>query len=415
MIDDLQNVNSLCFCTYFSYLYFTNNIHNIDIIAIFFLTMDMFFSTPEAIAHHILAVSFAASKRMYNISNADSEILSVPFIKTEISTIFLILKIMYEQKTSDSIKNNWIAKIFHKINDVTFVTTFFSFRIVGVYSNLIGNPETYKIIDKYADQSHFATSHFYITMFGLCALNVYWFSIICKKIYKQIVISNFPRINTNKFAERVLPWTLFASFLPYILNGSNLSRTQIFDVVGITVLSFASFNYHKYKSVMFDLGKDVYIQNSKLIDGMHNSDEDGSALFFLNQGSIHLKYVLTTMAMGSNATYSSFMVHSIFYVGSWIYATHPLQIVEHAYETDKESARHMSNLDLFVFIPGLYDFYNVIGLVNERSLQMEITMSIVILCIIAKIRPFYQINHIAVHFAAILHTWVLARTVCSMK
>ena len=419
LITDLQNLNALGFCLYISYLCYFDKLENCDITLSAYLIFDLFFSSSESSLHHILTLSLTFYKSMYEISDKDSVTISRPFFKTEYSTIFLLIKYFYDEKAPESLKKNRFSKILYGINDLAFVTTFVKFRIFDLYTNAIQNTEIHQIINNYLHKdsyiSYIQLTQFYTGMCGLYLLNFYWFCLISKKLYKQFVIPAFPQINTIKFAERLLPWTLFASMIPYIFNVTQLKSNCMLDIAGITAVSFASYNYHKYKSVMFDSGKDVYIMDSHMVDGMSTHDDNISMLFFMDQGSIHLKSVLTTMAMGSDAAFSSMILHFVFFFGAFIYSSQQNQIVYHATGTNEEGKRHMANFDLMLLIPSLYDYYNVIRIIDDRTVKSEIILSIVIMYLVNRMKPFYEINHVAIHLTAILQTWVLARAIMNVQ
>ena len=46
-------------------------------------------------------------------------------------------------------------------------------------------------------------------MISLFILNIYWFSIICKKLYKTIIINNFSKINTELCSEYILSYSFY--------------------------------------------------------------------------------------------------------------------------------------------------------------------------------------------------------------
>jgi hypothetical protein len=49
--------------------------------------------------------------------------------------------------------------------------------------------------------------------------------------------------------------------------------------------------------------------------------------------------------------------------------------------------------------------------VDDRIFQMKIAMTIAALVTIMKVKPFYQLNHIAVHVFVILQTWIIANAI----
>ena len=424
-INNFQNINALIICSLTTYLYLTNSIDHCDLILFPYLAFDLFLAQKEAIIHHIFTMSITACKKIYNFSNEDANALSTPFLKTEISTIFLMLKIIYDENASETIKKNRFAKILYGINDALFILSFAKFRIFDMFFYVISNPEFYNMTSKYMclteNYCMLNQLHVYGGVCGLYVMNIYWFSIMLKKIYKQMVISTFPQINTDKFAEGVLSWTMFAAILPYVCNlskaaslksdfirAASLKSHYLYDIVGITVLSFASNCYHSRKHNILQKHEEVLITNNVIVNGLNDNEKDASAEFFFDAGAIHLKSFLSLIAMGSDRGKISSNIHFVFFVGSYIYSLQPNQIVS-SYN------KHTSVLNACVIIPALYDLTHIIFLANSYEAQMPIAMSIAAIGIILIVKPLYNLNHLAVHFLVILQTWYIATAIMNIN
>ena len=78
----------------------------------------------------------------------------------------------------------------YNINNVIFATLFFKIRIVEQYYNIFdNNSELYSYIKTHLPHDKFSNSLLLFGFGGLYILNVYWFCIILKIIYKQLFIS----------------------------------------------------------------------------------------------------------------------------------------------------------------------------------------------------------------------------------
>jgi hypothetical protein len=416
LITDLKNLNALGFCLYISYLCYFDKLENCDIILSAYLIFDLFFSSNEYSLHHILTLSLTSYKSMYGISYEDYVTASRPFLKTEYSSIFLLIKYFYDEKMSESFKKNRFSKILYGINDLAFITTFVKFRVFDLYTNTIQNKEIHYIIDNYLyEDSYIQFTQFYAGMCGLYLLNFYWFCLISKKLYKQFVIHAFPQINTDKFAEGILSWTMFAAILPYVYNIALFKSQYLYDIVGITILSFASHYYHKHKSVMFNSDKDVYIMDSHLVDGMKKHDENASILYFADQASIHFKSFLSLIAMGGDMGTTSAIIHVTGFLGSQLYASLQPQIVQHASGMTEDNIIHMNVLNTCVIVPILYDLIHIICLSEDRIIQTQIALTIATIGIVLKLKPLYKLNHLVVHFLVILQTWYIASAIMNVS
>jgi hypothetical protein len=317
---------------------------------------------------------------------------------------------------SESFKKNRFSKILYGINDLAFITTFVKFRVFDLYTNTIQNKEIHYIIDNYLyEDSYIQFTQFYAGMCGLYLLNFYWFCLISKKLYKQFVIHAFPQINTDKFAEGILSWTMFAAILPYVYNIALFKSQYLYDIVGITILSFASHYYHKHKSVMFNSDKDVYIMDSHLVDGMKKHDENASILYFADQASIHFKSFLSLIAMGGDMGTTSAIIHVTGFLGSQLYASLQPQIVQHASGMTEDNIIHMNVLNTCVIVPILYDLIHIICLSEDRIIQTQIALTIATIGIVLKLKPLYKLNHLVVHFLVILQTWYIASAIMNVS
>jgi hypothetical protein len=375
------------------------------------LAFDLILAQKEAIIHHIFTISITACEKIFNFTDADTVILSNPFLKTEISTIFLMLKIIYDDNASESIKKNKIAKILYGINDALFISTFAKFRIFDLFIDVVSNPEFYKMTGKYIclTEKYCLINKLYVYggMCGLYAMNIYWFSIIMKKIYKQMVIPSFPQINTDKIAESILSWTMFATILPYVVNMRSYKTNFIYDIAGITALVFASNAYHRRKHAILSKHDDVLIANNVMVNGLKDDEKDASAEFFLNDSAIHLKSFLSLIAMGSDRGKTSAIIHGISFVGSQLYSFQHVQIAS-------SNAYHMTVLTMSTAIPCLYDLIHIINLTHNRETQMPIIMTTAAIAIISVIKPLYKLNELVINFIVILQMWYISTAIMNV-
>lgn len=410
IIDNFQNMNALFLSSYMSYLYFKNDMEYSYLIIFSYLTFDLLFSKNDAFVHHIFGILLSSIFMTCGITNTHDRIaLSEPLVKTEISTIFLLFRIMMEEKAPEMIKKNVIVKTLYKINDFIFIATFVKFRIFDLYFNIIKNEEYHNTLSKYYYDNNgqyffWKELQFYIGILGLYSINIYWFSLICKKLYKKIVIPTFPQINTDKFAERILPWTMFLSVVPYVQQ----KTYNKYDFAGITMLTFASNLYHSRKRNILNSHDEVLISNNVMINGLKDDEKDASMEFFFNTGAIHLKSLLSLIAMGSNRGNTSAIIHFVFFIGAHIYSIQPIQIAS----TD---TNYMKILNTCVIIPALYDLFNIICLIDDRAVQTQIALTIMAIGIVINLKPLYKLNHLAIHFLIILQTWHISNAIINVS
>jgi hypothetical protein len=349
-INNFQNVISFAIYVTMTYYYFTDNFEPCHNILYAYLAFDVFFAQPDAILHHICCFTMLSCKNTYNLTIAEIYIQMQPLIKTEISSIFLIFKLVYENNLPDSIKSNRIAKVLYHINDLTFVTTFVKTRIWDLLFDAVLNPEIHRRIATHAGDYILRNFHFYSGFYGLYILNLYWFSLICKKMYKVLIING--GIN-DKPVKRVLPWTPFFALVPFftISHMATHSIKNLAYIISIIMLSFASNAYYRNES-----------------DNAHIT-----CFTCLIQVQSHL----SLLAIGSEQRLSSAIIH----VGGGLYG---------------------SNV-----IPLVFDAVCVICAIDDQVVRTQIGMTAAALAIVVKVKPLYELNDILVHLLGIMYLWFL--------
>jgi hypothetical protein len=128
-----------------------------------------FLKTKDAILHHILVLFIVH----YINNHTELEYIVRDFLKTEISTIFLILRDLIGR---------------HPVNDVCFVTTFMYYRIYK-YSGMLLNPHLHKTLLIHS-KTQYELCEIYMSMYLFFMLNVYWASLIVRKLCKKKRITN---------------------------------------------------------------------------------------------------------------------------------------------------------------------------------------------------------------------------------
>ena len=405
VITNVQNVNSMCMIISTTYLYFADSMDYCYNIIFTYLIIDLMFSQTESTIHHILILLMLTCKQAYGYSDADVNIIIKPFIKTEISTFFLTLKMLYEDNVNDALKKTKIATIASNVNDALFLITFIKTRMWDLLYDTILNPEMHQIIQPPLQDSIIRNVHFHTGFYGIYLLNLYWFVKILKKVYKDVVVkTQYAWLNTQAIAEEVLPWTMFLS--------ANLHFVGTWDLVGTVTLAIASYIYHGRKRDIFRSGKDVIIVNNILVDGMNNAVNDASTEFFFDAAAIHLKSFLSLVAIGSNRGSTSAMIHILCFFASKMYATQQVRVVYYLNETPDSHAQTFINvMNVCVIVPALYDLTHIIAETDDIVIKTQIGMTIVAIGLVLKLKPLYNLNHIVVHILVIMQSWAVASAI----
>lgn len=349
-INNFQIFVSLIVCATMTYYYFIDNFENCHNILYAYLAFDIFFAQPDSILHHIFCFIMLSGKNTYNLTISEIYIQLKPLIKTEISSVFLVFKLFYENNSTDSIKKNRIANVLYHINDLIFVATFAKTRIWDLLMDAVLNPEIHRRIATHAGDSILYNLHLYSGFYGLYILNLYWFSLICKKMYKILIING--GIN-DKPVKRVLPWTPFLALVPFftISHMATHSVKNLAYILSIIMLSFASNAYYR--------------------------NEFNNACLTYITCAIQAQSHLSLLAIGSGQGLSSAIIH----VGGGLYGSNA--------------------------IPLVYDAICVICSIDDQVVRTQIGMTVVALAIVVKVKPLYELNEILVHLLGIMYLWFL--------
>jgi hypothetical protein len=363
--------------------------------------VDLFFCKKEMVLHHLLSLSAISFTILYNMSIYDSLYIYLAMMSTELSSIFLI----FNYWISDS--NGTFMKVVKGINSILFIATFTKLRIYDYYY-FVTNPETYTILSKYTDGDICASLHAYSGVFGLFILNLYWFSLICKKIYKIVIIQYVPKLNTDYTAELFLQYTFLINMYAVITKyGSN--DIFVYDVFGIAFLTICSFIFHR------TLVKNY--RNNTVIN--YTSNEIIIPYIFATL-AIHIRsfFAILTNYMLDTPTNHNILFTAVVHIATvlWflIYLINMLvNGKQYIYDSDaKDPNYYKTFFYLLVMIPSgidcLFIFYNTPSI----TAKMDLIIINCVIAIIIAIQPFYKLNDLLIHGAIYMQTHALIN--CNM-
>ena len=138
--------------------------------------VDIFFT--EAITskiHHLFAIMLFSYLRITNMSSDDYISIGYLCCKTEISSIFLILKSWLDKKT-----------VIYNINLALFYLSFMKIRVIDFYGVVSSDSNVYVITEKYSKNNCILTIMFIGSLYGFYTLFIYWFIQINMILYKKI-------------------------------------------------------------------------------------------------------------------------------------------------------------------------------------------------------------------------------------
>ena len=181
------------------------------------------------IIHHIITISLSLlffnnkiiNEKIFN----DFQLIN----KTNISTLFLVLRSMY---------NNTLL-------DILFAITFLYFRIKFIYNffnGSIGNS-----IEKVCENNYLCISYINVSFYGFSFLNIYWIYLLIHKIIKIYKLDYYYDNFINKYENIFIILVVLqsANYLHYIFSSDFMKENN--DIICnenyICQLSFYSFFY----------------------------------------------------------------------------------------------------------------------------------------------------------------------------
>ena len=299
-------------------------------------------------------------------------------LATEISTIFLMIKDECE------LYNSMKSSIFYNVNNLIFIGTFLYLRIFEffrIHKQIIeiGYNINYNYI-------------YYFSVFGLFYLNIYWSLIIIKKIFKMLNL----KYNKTIYVRYICSFTNLI-YIPMLLHHNYNIKNQkekcvdnyLYFYMFNIILALSSYNYHAscYNSLkkhdtcnLFD--RNIFYKYEIDILSCHFN------CYFLAFSILpeHLSYILQFCAC------ISIIVHSIF----TFLINNPLQLKKY------NDILFLANI-IFQYI--LYYFLLDTDNTTYNLWFSNSLIGIYLIICVNIIQPFYNLNHISLHFIS----WFLLR------
>lgn len=129
-------------------------------------------TTYEMRLHHLFV--FFIILYGQDVSLEDRFLMSYPLLKTEISSVFLVLKYWIPE-------TSWI----YPLNLAIFYVTFLKYRVYDYYVELLHNNLLFDFLEKTYPDHHFTPG--FVAIYGLYILNLYWAFVLTKIVYKTLV------------------------------------------------------------------------------------------------------------------------------------------------------------------------------------------------------------------------------------
>jgi hypothetical protein len=423
IILEIQNVSLLCIClttlyTSFQYYpYITGELNaNLIIengpklydkmfkIILINAVIDLFFIKKiDLILHHFLILGFTFYGYYYNI-NLDSIYYIIYYIvNTEISSIFNIFRYWIPKNTNIYI-----------INGLIFYTSFFKYRIFDYYVNIISKDYLKLIIDKYSSSNYILSGILVSSTYGLFILNLYWFSILTKILFKMIrnnIINPLfgYKINKDMIVQYLcsyvhyinIPLAIYLYHHKFIDNSNNHKIKYLIDITGIVCLSISSYNYH------YDIYKRLV---SKEIDSYILPSKKNIIYFFIDCIFIQLRPFLTLLTSYYNTDIFMLIIFipGLFHIFSLYNII--LNILKFLFVIEKEDFNlqkyHIKIHYIITVIPIIIDII-LIYINSSHDVGTPFLFINIAIFIIYVVEPFYDFTHFIFHLLLIVQTYYL--------
>lgn len=220
---------------------------------------------------------------------------------------------------------------------------------------------------------------------GLFIMNLYWFAIMNKIVYKNLI--KYVDIDNDKLCRFICSYTYFINvllvFWMYTLNKKNM-----YDILGVSMLAISSYVYHS--TIYNKLNKIEYFPTDNIV------------LFVNDSLFIHMRCFLAVITNFYNSSkefvYISGTIHFVYFYAGILNVLYLMK--------DASRASFYKYHILAMFVPYIYDTYLFASRTPiELSLPFLLTNTIIV--IIMAIEPFYKLTHVAFHFCLIIQTYYI--------
>ncbi len=366
-------------------------------------TIDLFLCKNEVILHHIFILCIIGFKYLGEVDNYHDETVMYTLLSTELSTIFLVAKLWMDQYVkSIETKPSTLFNILYGINDLFFCVLFFKLRIFDYYYYILNNIGFHiDMWEYYIGTNYLLAIKLYTGLYGLYGLNLYWGSIIFKKLFKIFILPIAQFTQSYRLNVNILQYTFFMNIPIAAYLYTNSHKYVIIDMIGIVTLSCCSYNYHNSKV--------RYIQKHDT----HNivlTDKDILPNYFIDVCAIQLRSFGAILSLFMNTidtNYPVVLLSLIFHLTT-IYnvVKFLLSSKDKIYLTESND---MFLLEMMVAFPSIVNTLILMIFVDSIKLRCELFMVTAWLAMNLRIEPFYKFSYVMFHVGLMMQTYVLCK------
>lgn len=337
--------------------------------------------------HHLCIWGVISYNIYYDVSKEHRFLLLYPLVKTEISSIFYVLKY-------------WLPKtsVMYHLNTAIFYLSFFKFRIYDVYNELLYKHIPFNVlIQNYSHSNDYLSSVSIVSCYGLYLLNLYWFVIMNKILYKTVA-KIYNKIDTDQMCH------LLCSYIPWIniplsiyLYSHKPHEKYIFDIIGTVLLTASSYKYHTH----------IYqrLRDKEIIE-YSVPDNESVVLFVKDSVSIHVRSFLTIATNYYSSRHLPFILlfSGISHAVSVFHGF--LIILDLFIDRDTMKSVFVDCHNMILAIPIVFD---VSMLFMNSSIEISLPFMLVniIIGLLFAIQPFYKTTHVAFHLFLVAQNYYM--------
>lgn len=378
-LEYVSYLNLLFISLYTSYnLYYNIDLTNNVFYLLCFIIIDTLFLSYERIdsfIHHLDTLAILFYIYYYNIDIKNNNYATLQLLKTEISSIFL--------GTTFFLKKYNFNKILYNISNIIFVSTFFKYRIFDFFKNIYLNPYFFDSLT--TNNSNFQIYYKFTVTTILYALNLYWFCIILKIIFKSLNL-NVKNYHVEHYLQySYLLCTLTTSYVYLFQSNENMNKYNnyiLIDILFNCLLTFSSYYYHKHCYYNYLNNKDIFDEsNNNYIKSLLTD------VFILNTKGLMTVYIHFNI---HNSYYDNYKL--LFYSQILIFIS-KFTFISY-YFIKKKHLKH--TLLILGINPFLCVIYSSLFALEKDSGKITLCILFITFLIII-IVPFYKMNHLAIH------------------
>lgn len=361
-----------------------------------FLITDLLLCSKELVVHHICSIILIQNGISIFFSNNILHYYVAIIYSTELSTLFLIFKSLADQF---KIKNKLTT-----INELLFLTTFVYTRIYLYSKYLILDNKLYDIIQEKLPPLY--NNIICVCIYTLYILNLYWFSLIIKKLVKSL-----PKLS-SLYCEKALKYTyLLSLFGSLFLYRPYQNIIFAIDIIGQGILCVSSYEYHH--SIELELAKGIPEDKIDILSN-HIIWKYLNDIICINIRCFCCVLVHTNLFSGHITAMNLFYVYISFILHSSSIYNYVKFITEIKNEGDTfyltEQGTYKNNIINFLSGSAIL-MDTIICLTNSNFYARTNLLIITILIFIySYVRPLYNMTHLGLHIILGFQTLALCQS-----